>query len=192
MTEQPIDPGQVPVPQDLPIVEAFDLGAWLAGAKPPTAHVRVIGAGHLLAEYEELDAQLTDLRAVGSTRPRPGMFVSHTGPQEPRIVARMDAIRAEIAASTIDLRFRALPFETQTDLDDSCRGKDGKLDPIERQIRWIAAGCESHPMTVEQARQMRLAIGDAQYDQCFAALWRISQQPITVPFSLAHSVTPAG
>jgi hypothetical protein len=119
------------------------------------------------------------------------MFVAQTDPEEPRIVARMTQVRAEIDASTIDMRFQALPYEVQQELDASVRGEDGKLDPVERQVRWIAAACVSHPMTVSQARQMRIAVGDGQFDACWAAVWAVSQQQVSVPFSLAHSTAAA-
>jgi hypothetical protein len=188
MSDEPNDPSPGHAPQDTDPVDAFDIEAWLAGARPPTRHVRVIGAGHLLGAYEELDARLADLRVPGSRATRPGMFVANHDQEEPRIVAQMTALRAEIDASTIDLRFQALPYEQQQELDDAVRDKDGKLDGVERQTRWIAAGCVSHPMSAAQARQMRLAIGEGQFDACWSALWAVSQQQPTVPFSLAHSV----
>jgi hypothetical protein len=116
------------------------------------------------------------------------MFVDGHDQEESRISARMTAIRAEIDASTIDLRFQALPYEVQQELDDAVRGDDGKLNGVERQTRWIAAGCVSHPMSVDQARLMRLAVGEGQFDACWSALWAVSQQQPSVPFSLAHSV----
>ncbi len=186
MTETPQD---VPQPASLamPVVPEFDLGAWLAGSRPPTAHVRVIGAGHLLAEYEHLSAQLEDQRVPGS---RATMFVS-AGPSEAKIVARMTRIRGEIEASIIDLRFQALDFDQQKACDEASRKPDGALDGGERAARWIAAACVSHQMTVEHARQMRKAAGESQFWRCWQAVDRITTEQVAVPFSLAHSTAAA-
>lgn len=184
MSEQTID--LVPGPQDIPLEAEFDLGAWLTDARPPTKHVRVIGAGHLLGEYEQLAAELSDLRAVGAAN-RPGMLVGTVDREAQRIVSDLDQIRSAIDASTIELQFQALSYEAQQAADAPARGADGKFDVLERQAQWVSAGCVSHSMTVEQARHMRLAIGDGQFDACFNAVWTISQQQVTVPFSLAHS-----
>lgn len=185
MTETPqdtqlaADAGPTPAPE-------FDLEAWLAGARPPTGHQRVIGAGHLLGEYEHLSAQLEDLRTPGSRVTRPGMFVG-AGPSEAEIAARMTRIRAEIDASIIDLRFQALDIEQQKACDDAARKPDGSLDGGERAARWVAAACVSHRMTPEHARQMRRSIGESQFWQCWHTVDRLTTEHVTVPFSLAHS-----
>jgi hypothetical protein len=177
----------VPEPAALLPVPEFDFGAWLSGARPPTRSVRVIGACHLIGEYEEMDAQLTAMRTPGSTALRPGMFVR--GPSEAQIVERMTRLRQEMDASTIDLTFRALTYAEIEIFDEASKGKDGELDATERAARWISASCISHQISEGQAREMRSALGEGQYWACFRAVREASNELPSVPFSLAHSAT---
>jgi hypothetical protein len=160
---------------------AWDLDQWLNNSRPPERSVRVIGRGDLLAEYEELERQLTDAKAAGN-----GMLVGRAG--ERRIAQRMTAVREQMRASAIDLRFRALVAEEQDDVDAACARKDdGSIDGSDRAARMVAAACVSHELSVEQAHVMRVRIGEGQFLSCWRAVHdATNERTVDVPFSSAH------
>lgn len=165
-----------------PAAPAWDFGQWLTNSRPPERSVRVIGRADLVAAYEELERQLLDAKATGPS----GMLVGRAS--ERRVAARMTAVREQLRASAIDLRFRALTAEEQEAVDAECtRDSKGGLDGTDRAARMIAAACVSHPIDVAQAHEMRVRIGEGQFLTCWRAVHdATNERTVDVPFSSAH------
>lgn len=155
---------------------AFD--AWLTTARLPERSVTVYGRADLVAEMEELEQQLRSTRgAVVDDR-----LGGASGPG--MVASRIEELRAQMSASAMTFRFRALTkAESRAVLDGAPRGADGERDEDHVAAHWVAAGCVSHAMTAEQVREVRDRIGEGQFASLWDAAWGASNDKrVSVPF----------
>lgn len=165
----------------------FDVAAWLADATPPRRSVRVVGRADLLAQWQDLERDLVEAKQRGGR----GRLV---GSGEHAIAQEMTEVQQAMQASTRTFVVRALSDEEQAAADamlgeypDTPVGRAARAN--ERIAQWMAIGCITPRLTLEQARALRERIGEGQYAALWDALWRASTElSVDVPFSLAHSV----
>lgn len=168
-----------------PAADALDIEALIAGATLRETTVPLCLAGHLLAEYEELERKLSDAAAM--------MSDSLAGSPRVRVARRMEELRTEMAAHQVDFRLRALDPEAWSDLRAAHPGTEGQLfDPDTFAPAAIAACAISPVMTPEQYGRLAKKLTEGQQNSLFNAVWDINNRAVsTVPFSLLASATVA-
>ena len=156
----------------------------LATAKPRETTVRLCLRGDLAAEFEALDAELTDKTVTGTW-----------AADEPRVeaealAARIDALRAEMEVDTVVFRFRSLPRLQWEALIDAHPGRAGREEPFNLSTFPLAliAACAVDPaMTDAEASDLLDVLNEGQRDALFGACYTVNQEAVAVPFSVSAS-----
>jgi len=167
----------------------LDIDAWISGAKLPERAATVYARSDLVAEYEELDAELNRLQDQARRESAAGEATLGAGGGQAAMVRRMDEIRDEIDASARTFRFRAVTREQFEAVDAALKAEHGDDVPeAERTYATFAAG-SIDGLTAEQWRKVRAVIGEGQFDLLLDTFKRASWERRTeVPFSYAASV----
>ena len=180
-----------------------DVDAILTGARLPEDRVSICTRGDLVVEWRRLGRELAEAKVKAGADPR------LAGGGAAGIVERMEALRAEIEASTVEFRLRALPRKRWAELADAHppRKKDGKVHPDD-----VAMGVNRDTFlpalvrasTVEpKLRDETWAalldadgelLGEQQWRQLWRACWNLNMAEVDVPFSVAGLLTtpPSG
>lgn len=161
---------ELDVDAPLPKPAGFDLDAWLSGAMRPVKYAEVYGKAHLQAEIDELDAKLRR---------------TSDGDERVEIAGHIEALRAEMSASLLRLKFTSIPADDVDKIE-----AEHKDDTVRRAEHIVAAQCiEPAGMTGDRMRRMREALGDGYWFATVLAAANQAQQGlgITVPFSSAAS-----
>jgi hypothetical protein len=188
---------EIPLPaDDVPHINGVDIDAIIDGAQPYQRSIALCLRGDLVAEYEALDqareeaekdALVDSLAAGGGTA---------------AILAQMDALRAQMKASTITVVMRAM---TSRDFLKLCkmhpvrRDDDDKPNPadvglgVNTDTIWdpLIRACWVSP-TIDKARMKRLLdekLSHSQYSQLANLAWMVNRDEVDVPFSYAASRT---
>ncbi|OKI22202.1 hypothetical protein [Streptomyces sp. CB03911] len=168
-----------------PVAGALDIETLIAGATLREVTVPLCLAGHLLAEYQELERKLSDAAAM--------MSDSLAGSPRVPIARRMEELRQEMAAQTVDLRFRAVTPKAWSDLIAEHPGGPDQLFNPDTLPAAVVAACAVEPtMTVEQFGRLADKLTHGQQELIINALWDINTRAVSsVPFSLLASATAA-
>lgn len=170
----------------------------LKKASRATKSVSICLAGDLVAEYEELTAELERITMAAPTTDRLSGGVK-SDPQAVKVAKRIQELEAEMAESTVAFRFRALPAKQWSDL--IAKHPDPKKERLVNQETFVPAAiaaCCVDPEGMddpEQAAELFDTLSAGQQDELFEGAWEVNQ---TGPFvakssSLASEVLrPSG
>lgn len=162
---------------------AVDIAAILDAAELPRTSVKICLKGTLVAEYEQIDAQLQNVKPAASLA---------GDASASRLAERLDELRAEMLGHEVAFTFQALPSRQFSDLRAKIpEKKDGQ--PIEQWqdlyhvwiCQLVATCCLEPAMTSEQADQLSERLSDAQWSALCNAAWRVNANKQDVPFSNA-------
>lgn len=161
---------------------AFDLDAWIDGAKLPERAATVYQRADLYAEIKVLEGELQAAKArEGDDR--------LGSPNSPEAIARkIQTAREEMASSALTFRFRALPAAQVKQIHASAPKINDEPDSDHIAREWVAAASVEPRITPTQAQAIRDRIGEGQ----FALLWdaaftATNEKQVSVPFSLSAS-----
>jgi hypothetical protein len=156
----------------------------LATAKPRETTVRLCLRGDLVAEFEALDAELTDKTVSGTWR------TSDPQSEAADLADRIEALRAEMDVDTVVFRFRSLPRLQWEALVDAHPGRDGRDEPFNFTTFPLAliAACAFDPaMTDAEATDLLDILNEGQRIKLFDACYTVNQESTAVPFSVSAS-----
>lgn len=177
----------------LPVDTAtFDLDAWLDDAAPPETVTTVLGRGDLVAEYQRLDAELAEAQRALTEGTGSGRLNSPDGAKARELAERMDAVHAQMVASRLSIRLRAITKDTHDEILTAAKA----LPEAEREsyveVQYVAASAVSPEMDVEKVKRLRERIGAGQFDALQISAWNITNnRSVEVPFSLRSSAVLA-
>lgn len=153
----------------------------LATARLRESTLRLVTRGDLLAEHEEAVADLERLTKAA---------VSVT--DETAAAAELvQSLEADIEASTVTLRFRALSRSAYQALLTEHPGREGEDEVWNWQtfVPALIAACLIDPvMTVDEVVELLDLITEGQRDELFSAAYDVNQSVTRVPFSERASV----
>lgn len=171
----PCDSMRASVADDILDVKTFDLDKWLGGSMRVTKFVEVYGKAGLQADIDELDARLADLDPDDDERDT--------------LVDRLDALRDEMEASKLGLKFSSIPDEQVERIRKRHKGSGDDVE-MARAMDLLAAQCvQPSGLTAAQFAAMRDALGDGYFAQTILTTAALAQQGlgVTAPFSSAAS-----
>lgn len=166
--------------------------AKVKAATRPETSVPIPMAGHLIAEHEELDRQLVELLR---TAPK---SLAGPPPEAREVAERITAIEAELAASVVAFRVRAMgktkwrklvaEHTPRPDNDSDLRAGYNVESFAEVAVR----KCVIEP-AMDQATWDTFIddLSDGGYEQLTDAMWKVNRSSVSVPFSRAASATLA-
>lgn len=162
----------------------------LAQVRPKTATARVCLRGDLLAQHEELEAELAEARRQAGTE--------NAYSDAPRIAALIRDLEAEIDAASVEFTFTAVGQRAWTNLitehqpseDDSENG--WAFDPRTFPLAAVAASATEPKMTADQVERLYSTVNVGQWSLIFGACLRANTEGTSVPFSAAASAVLGG
>lgn len=175
-----------------------DVDAILTGARLPEDRVPVCTRADLVAEWKRLAQELTEAKARDLADPR------LAGGATTALVERLEGLRAEVEASTVEFRLRALPRKQWNNLADAHppRQKDGKVHPEDVNLGANAAtflpalvrASTVEPKLKDETWAALLdpdgeLLGEQQWRRLWRACWNLNVAAIDVPFSVAGLLT---
>lgn len=180
-----------------------DVDAILTGARLPEDRVPICTRGDLVVEWRRLGRELAEMKVKASADPR------LTGGGVAGIVERMEALRAEVEASTVEFVLRALPRKRWAELADAHppRKVDGKVHPddvamgVNREtfLPALVRASTVEPTLRDETWAQLLdpeegLLGEQQWRQLWRACWNLNMAEVDVPFSVAGLLTtpPSG
>lgn len=159
----------------------------IRSAKLPEATVPVCVRGDLAAEVERLDKQLTDLNSNTD-----GRLVGNAQARE--LAERIEALRAEMADSTVALRLRAMPHREWAKLAAAHKPREGEdVDQA------LGINMETFPAALIRASivdpeldhdtwdTLADTLTFEQWDTLTTAAWNLNRREVSVPFSATAS-----
>lgn len=158
-------------------------------ATPPEKTVPICLAGHMQAEFEELERDL----AIARDKPAEGTLAGGANPLATQIAQQIVELRERMREHTKVFRFRGLSRRAFSDLiakyppskEDEAEGKDVDWETFG--VALIAACAVDPAMTEEKAGKLVDVLTSAQYDSLFAAAFSVNKRDVDVPFSYAAS-----
>ncbi|MGW1057626.1 hypothetical protein [Micromonospora rubida] len=178
-----------------------DIDAILTGARLPEDRVPVCTRADLVGEWKRLGQELTAAAVKNAADPRIGG--SGTG----EVAARMEALREEIEASTVEFRVRALRRKMWNELADAHppRKTGGKVHPEDESLgvnraTFLPALVRASTIAPTLADETWVALLDPdgellseqQWRRLWRACWNLNVAEIDVPFSVAGLLTNPG
>ncbi|PZF98262.1 hypothetical protein [Micromonospora deserti] len=180
-----------------------DPDAILAGAHLPEDRVPVCTRGDLVAEWKRLGKELTEAKVKAAADPRLG------GSGTTELVQRMEKLRAEVEAATVEFRLRALPRKRWNELADAHPPrKDGAtVHPDDvgmgvNRLTFLPALVRASTISPKLRDETwdRLLdpdgelLSEQQWRRLWRACWNLNVAEIDVPFSVAGLLTtpPSG
>lgn len=164
-------------------MELSELDSLLASAKQPETTVTLCLRADLQAEWEQLDRELTDLRARASRK----LAGSN---DEVELARQVQAVEEEMAASTITVTLRALtrrPWMQLVQSHPPRKDNEGDKQLGINQDTFFDAligACVVDPeLDEERLTGLLDALTSHQFDQLTEAAWSINRQDVSVPFS---------
>jgi hypothetical protein len=142
-------------------------------------------AGHLVAEYEDLERQLSDAATL--------VGQSLAGSPRVPIAERIEELRAEMAQHLVNFRFRALGGTGWSDLL-AAHPDPGRAFKLATFVPAAISACAIGPeMTPEQYLRLEARLSHGQREALFDAVWTLNTvAQAAVPFSLLASATASG
>lgn len=175
-----------------------DVDAILTGARLPEDRVPVCTRGDLVVEWRRLGKDLAEAKVKAGVDPRVG------GDGTAALVERMEAIRAEVEASTVEFVLRALPRKRWNELADAHppRKQNGKVHPDDAALGANSAtflpalvrASTVEPKLRDETWQALLdpdgeLLGEQQWRRLWRACWALNVQELDAPFSVAGLLT---
>jgi hypothetical protein len=164
-------------------MELSELDALLAAAKLPETTVRVCLRGDLIAEWEELDRQLTELRNRATA-------TLAGDPAEAVLAGRIRDLEAEMEGSTISVRLRAMerrPFRRLAEEHPARKDHQGDQALGYNQDTYfdaLIAACLVEPdLDADRLAVFLDKLTDRQFSSLADAAWALNRRDISVPFS---------
>ncbi|MFG3710127.1 hypothetical protein [Micromonospora sp. NPDC047730] len=172
---------------------AKDVKALIRGAKLPETTVSVCLAADLVAQFEQRERELVNARrAAGS---------SLAGSSKARELAeQIEALRQEMAESTVDFRLRAMPrpeWRAFVAAHPPRKVEGGKVHEDDAHLgvnaeTFFDALVQKSTVSPElDAEDWRLLLDekltDRQFDELSNAAWALNRREVDVPFSHAAS-----
>ncbi|MFG1847775.1 hypothetical protein [Micromonospora carbonacea] len=173
----------------------------LTGARMPEDQVPVCTRADLVAEWKRLGQELAAAKVKNAADPR--LSGSGTGD----LIARMEALREEIEASTVLFRVRALRRKVWNDLADAHppRKTGGRVHPEDEPLgvnraTFLPALVRASTVEPQLAEETWAALLDPdgellseqQWRRLWRACWNLNVAEIDVPFSVAGLLTNPG
>ena len=162
-----------------------DPAAVIAAAKPAERTVEICLRGDLVAEVENLERQMRDHRTdrmVGN-------------PQGHKLAQQVERLRADMRASTIVVRLRAMSRRDFQKFVAEHGPRDGNADDQATGINTdtyfddLIKACAVEPdLSADQWDALLDACNTKQWDDLSAAAFQLNTQRVTVPFSAAASL----
>jgi hypothetical protein len=167
-----------------------DIEKVLASVRPKTSSVRVCLRGDLLAQYEELERELSEAIRLDMTENR------HA--EAPVVAAKVAKLQEKIKAAEVEFTFTAIGQQAWTDLvvqypateRDREMGLD--FDASTFPIAAVAKTCTSPAMTLAQATTLYERLNGGQWGELWQACLRANVAGADIPFSLAASAILRG
>ncbi|MFF4417096.1 hypothetical protein ACFYY8_31635 [Streptosporangium sp. NPDC001559] len=155
----------------------------IGSIKRPEKTVPICTAGDLVAEFEELERDLT----VAREKPvEAGTLAGGTDPMATAIAQQIQELRAQMREHTAVFRFQGLSSKAYSDLVAAHPPKEGGKGDVD----WdtfptaLVAACAIEPkMTLDEARQLSGALTQAQWDALYVAAFEVNKADVDVPFS---------
>jgi len=169
-----------------------DFAALLAGAKLPERTVPICLRGDLVAEHEQLNEhlELLEQKAVDSLAGNGGA----------ELAERIEALEAEMRASTYPFRLRALPRREYRAFKAKFPPRTNEAgDVVEKRDQIVDFDADAGAPTLIRSSivdpelddaawaTLEESLTDRQYDDLFTAAWLLNRGDVDVPFSRAAS-----
>jgi hypothetical protein len=181
---------------DVTPVNGADVLAIIDAAQRPRRSIALCLRGDLVSEYEDLDRQREEAEKTDTG----DSLASGSGTAV--IVARMDALREEMKASTIVVAMEAIPrreFLKLCSLHPVRRDEDGTPNRddvglgVNVETIWgpLIRACWADPV-VDKPRLTKLLddkLSDSQFTQLANLAWLVNRGDVDIPFSYAASRT---
>lgn len=165
-----------------------DLDTQLDEASLPEKTVEVCLRGDLVAQVEDLERELRDLRTNTETMADQG--------RARKVAERIEAARAEMSAKAIVFRFRGLDRHGWAQLLTDCPPRDGVATDKalgynpETFYPALIRRCLVEPqVTDEQWERLDARLSSGQFDSLADTALAVSRRKVDVPFSFAASAT---
>lgn len=155
----------------------------IARAKPRETTVSLCLRGDLVAEFEALDAELTNLTITA------GWKTDEPMAEAGALADRLETLRAEMAEDTVVVRFQALKRIEWEALVDAHPGRtpDEAFNFSTFPLALIAASAVDPAMTEQEASDLLDVLNEGQRVALFDAAYTVNQEATAVPFSASAS-----
>jgi hypothetical protein len=169
------------------------LAAITASATRAERTAKVCVAGHLNAQYDDLEAQLVAIVKAADT----DSLADGSADQKQAIAEEIEALRVEMTKHEHTFTFRALEDKVWSDLLLEHAPRDGKAERFNNETFPLpcTAAClvkingEDATATVDELAPLWDILNVAQRDEMFWAAWQANTGTVSVPFSkLASAV----
>jgi hypothetical protein len=163
----------------------MDAKTLISSAKRRESTCRVCLAGDLAGEHEALEAQLEDLTKDGGWTAK---SLADANPVTP-LVERIEALQAEMQASTVTLKFRALRrHDLDTLLKEHEKADQSGYDIEALAIPLVSRSLLDPEMTEAEVGDLFEVLNVGQRDEMFGTAWSVNMEATSVPFSERASV----
>lgn len=180
-----------------------DVDAILAGARLAEDRVPVCTRADLVAEWKRLGRDLAEAKVTDAADPR------LAGGATVALVERMEGLRGQIEASTVEFLLRALPRKRWTDLADAHPPRkdaakvhaDDAAMQVNREtfLPALVRASTVEPKLRDETWRALLdpdgeLLGEQQWRRLWRACWNLNMAEVDVPFSVAGLLTspPSG
>lgn len=162
----------------------------LAQARPKTTTVKVCLRGDLLAQHDQLEAELAEARRKDALSNKPDAAG--------KVAERIEALQADLDATAVSFTFQAVGQKRWTDLllehppTDEDRAEGAAFNPRTFPVAAIAESCAEPSMTREQADRLFEVCNFGQWEQLWSACIAANVEGTSIPFSYAASAVLRG
>lgn len=171
-----------------------DVDAILTGARLPEDRVPVCTRSDLVVQWQRLGQELAAAKLKNAADPR------LAGGDTADIVRQMEALRAEVEASTVEFVLRALPRKQWHDLVEAHpprKNDDGDVRMEVNRETFLPALVQAstvEPKLRDETWQQLLdpasgLLSEQQWRQLWRACWNLNVRELDVPFSVAGLLT---
>lgn len=171
-----------------------DVDAILTGGRLPEDVVPVCTRGDLVAEWHRLAKELAEAKVTAAADPR----VAGDGTGE--MVERMEALRAEVEASTVPFRLRGLPRKKWAELVEEHPPRKDDEEDLRMQVNretflpeLVKRSTASPELKAETWQALLDPEGELlsrpQWRRLWRACWNLNVQEQDLPFSVAGLLT---
>jgi hypothetical protein len=163
--------------------EQFDLAGWLAGVQPAERAVVVYQRPDLMAQADEL----THAHQLAKRLPATDQSLGESSPAA--LAARLRELHSQLENSRLVIKLRALSADRLREITKQVRKQHPAFTPEDQQdeatLQMIAESVKTPTLSLETARQLRTALGTAQWNQVVNMFNEVcaGAVAIAVPFS---------
>ncbi|MBA2952109.1 hypothetical protein GON03_19020 [Nocardioides sp. MAH-18] len=193
-------PTAPPIPDPAALAEAavaakapMSVADVLAAARLPEKRARVCLAGDLVAEYDDVIAELAGLLDVNgevTDDPEASIGEESKTARATRLNARADEIRVQMAEHMWLPLFRGMSSDDLSTFNAAHYPKEDGAD-LKPYHELLVAECSVEPkITVEEARQLRKTLPVTSWQELWKTAAEVCTGRIDIPKSLGFSVSP--